>query len=158
MIDAFGYRANIGIILLNANTHVFWAKRVGEPKWQFPQGGMQQGESLEHALFRELYEEIGLREHDVDVLACTKEWLRYQLPMAVLNPSRGFKGQKQRWFLLASKQQDASIDLNTYDPCEFDQWRWVSYWYPLAAVVPFKRAVYRQALTELLPFAPSMRQ
>ena len=54
MIDPDGYRPNVGIILLNASGHVFWARRVGRDGWQFPQGGMRSDETPLEAMYREL--------------------------------------------------------------------------------------------------------
>ena len=102
MIDSEGFRANVGIMLANARGEVLWARRVGQDAWQFPQGGIQQGESPQQALFRELEEEIGLTAKDVEIIATTRGWLRYRLPQRLLR--RDSKplcvGQKQKWFLL----------------------------------------------------------
>jgi putative (di)nucleoside polyphosphate hydrolase len=80
MIDPDGYRPNVGIILLNAHGHVFWARRIGRDGWQFPQGGMRSDETPIEAMYRELEEETGLRPQHVEVLGATPGWLRYRLP------------------------------------------------------------------------------
>ncbi|MEM7220763.1 MAG: RNA pyrophosphohydrolase [Pseudomonadota bacterium] len=81
MIDADGYRPNVGIIIANTAGRVLWARRVGGgDAWQFPQGGVDDNEDVEHALYRELHEEVGLTSDDVRILARTKGWLRYRLP------------------------------------------------------------------------------
>lgn len=153
MIDSEGFRSNVGIIIANAQGELLWARRVGQDAWQFPQGGINQGESPEQALFRELQEEVGLTEKDVEVLACTRGWLRYRLPQRLLR--RDSKplciGQKQKWFLLRMLSADDSVSFDSDHKPEFDQWRWVSYWYPLDQVVAFKKEVYRRALKELAP-------
>ena len=61
MIDVDGYRSNVGIIICNKNGQVLWAKRYGQHSWQFPQGGIKEGETPEAAMYRELYEEVGLK-------------------------------------------------------------------------------------------------
>ena len=151
MIDSEGFRANVGIMIANAKGELLWARRVGQDAWQFPQGGIQEGESAEQALFRELKEEVGLTEKDVEVVACTRGWLRYRLPQRLLR--RDAKplciGQKQKWFLLRMLADDAEIRFDSDEQPEFDSWQWVSYWYPLGQVIPFKREVYRRALKEL---------
>ncbi|MBK8188066.1 MAG: RNA pyrophosphohydrolase [Cellvibrio sp.] len=153
MIDADGFRPNVGIILTNSVGQLLWARRVGgQDAWQFPQGGINEHESPEEALFRELYEEVGLRPADVKLLASTRGWLRYRLPdRMVRHHSQPLCiGQKQRWFLLRLLSDDTAVKLNNQvDKPEFDEWRWVSYWYPLGKVVTFKRDVYRRALKEL---------
>ncbi len=151
MIDKAGYRAGIGIILVNDARRLFLAKRIGMVSaWQFPQGGMQMGETPRDAMFRELKEEVGLNPTDVEVLACTRHWLRYRLPRQLVR--QGNKplciGQKQKWFLLRLANPDAKIDFHITDEPEFDSSRWVSYWYPLQHVVSFKRRVYLSAMRE----------
>ncbi len=151
MIDSEGFRPNVGIILANENGQVLWAKRIGHNAWQFPQGGIQQGESPEQALYRELREEVGLLPEHVQIIAQTKGWLRYRLPHRYIRAGSDpvCIGQKQKWFLLKLNASSKHIQLDLSDPAEFDEWCWVSYWYPLGQVVNFKRDVYRRALMEL---------
>ncbi len=153
VIDAEGFRPNVGIMLANARGELLWARRVGQSGWQFPQGGIQQDESPEDALFRELKEEVGLHPGDVDVLASTRGWLRYRLPQRLIRQDQHpvCIGQKQKWFLLKMLSDDEQVSFDNDCKPEFDSWRWVSYWYPLGQVVSFKREVYRRALKELAP-------
>lgn len=151
MLDKEGYRPNVGIVLLNARNEVFWGKRVRQHSWQFPQGGIKFGESPEQAMFRELYEEIGLQAEQVRIVGRTRDWLRYQVPEQWMRRElRGnYRGQKQIWFLLRLMGRDCDVCLRRSEKPEFDAWRWHPYWVPLDAVVEFKRDVYQQALTEL---------
>jgi len=154
VIDADGYRPNVGIILSNGEGRLLWARRIGQDAWQFPQGGIRAQETPEEALFRELGEEIGLSAEHVEILACTKKWLRYQLPERYIrrNAHPVCIGQKQIWFMLRMLGDDEDVRLDCSDKPEFDRWRWVDYWYPLRKVVPFKRNVYQRALHEFAPF------
>tara|TARA_A100001037_G_scaffold48109_1_gene39933 strand:+ start:7714 stop:8217 length:504 start_codon:yes stop_codon:yes gene_type:complete len=156
MVDADGFRPNVGIVLSNSLGQVLWARRVGgRDAWQFPQGGINEDETVEQALFRELAEEVGLGAADVEILARTQGWLRYRLPRHMRrHNTRGFQGQKQKWFLLRMLCDDQAVQVNATAKPEFDDWRWVSYWYPLDQVVPFKRQVYRRALKELALHVP----
>lgn len=151
MIDAEGYRLNVGIILSNDEGRVFWARRAGMRSWQFPQGGIKVDEDPDAAMFRELYEEVGLERQYVEIIARTKGWLRYQLPERFIR-RRSYPlciGQKQIWYILRLTGAEANIRLDCSERPEFDRWCWVDYWHPLSDVVYFKREVYRQALSEL---------
>ena len=152
-IDAEGFRANVGIILVNADDKLMLGGRVGAKGWQFPQGGMLEGESPVEAMYRELQEEGGLAPTDVEILGVTRGWLRYRLPKRMIRRHSHpiCIGQKQKWFLLELLGDEMAVDLNQTGKPEFDHWRWVSYWFPLNKVVDFKREVYRRALTELAP-------
>lgn len=156
MIDEEGFRANVGIVLVNEDGRVFWGKRIGQDAWQFPQGGIREDETPEQALFRELEEEIGLRAEHVNVLGCTRGWLRYRLPQRFVRRHRRpvCIGQKQKWYLLTLQAPEARLCFDTTDKPEFDGWRWVNYWQPVREVVFFKRVVYRKALRELAPLWP----
>lgn len=156
MIDEEGFRANVGIVLVNEDGRVFWGKRIGQDAWQFPQGGIREDETPEQALFRELEEEIGLRAEHVNVLGCTAGWLRYRLPQRFVRRYRRpvCIGQKQKWYLLTLQAPEARLCFDTTDKPEFDGWRWVDYWQPVREVVFFKRVVYRKALRELAPLWP----
>ena len=100
LVDKAGYRLNVGIILTNTSGRVFWGKRQGQDAWQFPQGGMTPDETPQQALFRELHEEIGLEECDVEILGVTKRWLKYKLPKQYLRHGSTplVIGQKQNGF------------------------------------------------------------
>ena len=154
MLDREGYRPNVGIILCNARNEVFWGKRIREHSWQFPQGGIKRGESPAQAMFRELYEEVGLKPEHVRILGRTKGWLRYEVPMQWIKREwRGsYKGQKQIWFLLRLVGRDNDLCLRATNKPEFDAWRWNDYWVPLESVIEFKRSVYEMALNELVRF------
>tara|TARA_R110001592_G_scaffold101249_1_gene286499 strand:+ start:2780 stop:3265 length:486 start_codon:yes stop_codon:yes gene_type:complete len=160
MIDSRGFRPNVGIIICNSRGQLLWAKRIGQDAWQFPQGGIRHGERLQHALFRELKEEVGLDPEDVEIISSTKGWLYYQLPKNLIRQHSNpvCIGQKQKWYLLGLRAPEDKIDLISNNTPEFDDWQWVSFWYPLSQVIDFKREVYRQALKELVvPLNQSLR-
>ena len=156
MIDKEGYRPNVAIVILNDNDKVLWAKRVAEDAWQFPQGGINEGESLEEAMYRELMEEVGLGPNHVKILGKTKDWLRYEVPKQWVrrDGASRYKGQKQIWFLLKFVGNDSDVLLTNSDKPEFDSWRWDDFWSPLKQVIDFKREVYEKALNELSTYIP----
>lgn len=151
MIDKEGYRANVGIIVCNNHKKVLWAKRANEDAWQFPQGGINEGESPEEAMFRELKEEVGLDPSNVEIIARTKDWLRYDVPKNWIRRDwrDRYKGQKQIWFLLRLTGKDSDVSLKNTKKPEFDAWRWDNFWSPIDQIIDFKRDVYEQALKEL---------
>ena len=148
IIDKQGYRLNIGIIVINDDNKVLWAQRCNQQAWQFPQGGVQDNESLEEAMYRELHEELGLTADDVEILDSTPSLLKYRLPSKLIRKDQKplCIGQKQKWYLLKIVSPDSHVNLSLYPKPEFDQWQWVPYWYPLRYVISFKREVYRKAL------------
>jgi putative (di)nucleoside polyphosphate hydrolase len=154
MIDQDGYRLGVGFILQQASTErlgkILLAERLGKPgAWQFPQGGIQPNERPIEAMYRELYEELGLQPEDVVILKESGDWHRYELPDAyqIIEGER-VKGQTQRWFLLKLMSDDHRINLSSTDVQEFGAWRWANYWEILDTVVEFKRALYQAVLTE----------
>jgi putative (di)nucleoside polyphosphate hydrolase len=151
VIDADGYRANVGIVLMRNDGRVFLGRRTGGRGWQFPQGGMREGEDPDGALLRELKEEVGLDADDVTVEGRTERWLRYRLPPRYVrrNQQPVCVGQKQRWFLLRLAREKPAFRFDHTSEPEFDQWRWADYWEPVREVIYFKRPVYLRALHEL---------
>jgi len=150
-IDSHGFRANVGIVLMQPDGRVFLGHRVGGNGWQFPQGGVLEGESLEQAMYRELHEEIGLQPQHVQVLGITKRWLCYRLPERYLRREQVplCVGQKQRWYLLMSHNGQPEFRFDMTPAPEFAGWRWSNFWEPVREVVYFKRRIYNRALHEL---------
>lgn len=150
-IDEEGFRANVGIILTDATGKLLLGGRVSNKGWQFPQGGMLVGEDPAVAMYRELQEEIGLQQHDVELLGVTRDWIRYRLPNKYVR--RHSKplciGQKQRWFMLQMNCPTDKLRFDLGNEAEFDRVRWVDFWRPVNEVIYFKRRVYAQALHEL---------
>jgi len=112
------FRPNVGIVLLNQKNQVFWGKRIRTHSWQFPQGGIDRGETPEQAMFRELHEEVGLQPEHVSIVARTRDWLRYEVPdRYIRRDARGhYKGQKQIWFLLQLAGQRLGLEPARHRP------------------------------------------
>ena len=151
MLDKDGFRPNVAIVITNHKNQVFCGKRIREHSWQFPQGGINPGESPEEAMYRELHEEVGLRSEHVVILGRTRDWLRYEVPSTwVKREWRGnYRGQKQIWYLLRLVGRDSDLNLRADSKPEFDAWRWNDFWVDLDGVIEFKRDVYKRALNEL---------
>lgn len=154
--DSGAYRPNVGVVVFNAAGRVWLGRRAksrAPHNWQFPQGGVDDGEDLEHAARRELEEETGIRS--VHLLARTSDWVAYDFPPDAHGSkvARGFKGQRQIWFAFRFAGRDSEVALNAHPPAEFDQWRWAKLKEAAKLIVPFKREVYLHVAETFAPFA-----
>lgn len=151
MIDPEGYRLNVGIVIANADNKLLWGKRAAKSSgWQFPQGGISEGEQTIDAMYRELKEELGLAASDVELISESKQWLSYDLPEQFrrYHSKPLCVGQKQRWFLLRLISPESSIKFDQCRRPEFVSYKWIDYWYAADHVIDFKMSVYRDMLTE----------
>ena len=141
------------MIIINNDGRFWLGKRIGTEAWQFPQGGFEDNENSENAMYRELYEEIGLKHSDVLILGKTKDWLKYDLPKKYQRKTNNqlCVGQKQIWFLLRLITKDSNINLLCSEKPEFDSWKWVDKAEPLKMVIDFKKNVYVEAINQLIP-------
>lgn len=142
------YRPCVGVMLVNRANHAFVGKRIDNKEgdfWQMPQGGIDKGENPGDAVLRELWEETGARERDVDIVDRLPGELFYDLPDELKGKLWGGKyvGQRQTWYLARFSGSDADIDLEAHDPPEFCEWKWVEPRLLPELIVPFKRDVYR---------------
>ena len=156
MKNTENYRPNVAIIILNKEGQILWCKRKDGNGWQFPQGGLDKGESPLEAVYRETQEEVGLERNDLRIIKETKEWFNYKVPEERLPKyfrfeNSKFIGQTQKWFLAEILCEDSRINLNASSPIEFVDWTWSSYWHPLNGGVDFKKATYRKVLNNFLP-------
>lgn len=152
MTSDLPYRPCVGIMLINSDGRIFTAERIDMPgAWQMPQGGVDEGESLDAAAFRELEEETSLPASAVSLVKQTKDWITYDLPEHLVGKVWGgrFRGQKQHWFLLRLRGEEDLINLETEHP-EFSRWKWSSAEELVSEIVPFKRDVYQTVVKELL--------
>ena len=126
-----------------------WARRYGQYSWQFPQGGINPGEAPEQAMYRELYEEVGLSPEHVKIIAVSKQWLRYKLPAKLVRHDHTpiCIGQKQKWFLLKLTAPDASVNLMASGHPDLIIGVGSAFG-TIRQVVSFKRDVYRKVMHE----------
>lgn len=152
--DDLPYRPCAGIMLANRAGLVFVGQRLDNPgdAWQMPQGGIDDGEDPEAAAFRELSEETGLLPHHVDLLARSREEYFYDLPPELQGNIWGgqWRGQRQWWFLMRFKGDEADINIATHHP-EFSRWKWAEAQELPHLIVPFKKRIYEALVAEFGP-------
>ena len=141
------YRPNVAAIILSssypAKCEIFIASRIDvEDAWQFPQGGIDNGETPKQALFRELKEEIGTNE--IEIISKYPDWVSYDFPPAVAQKMSPFDGQTQKYFLVKLKK-GAKIDIKTELP-EFSEYKFVKSENLNDYITFFKRTVYKKVL------------
>ena len=149
------YRKGVGIFLLNKKNQLWVGKRFDYKNeyWQMPQGGIDELESPEKAMKRELMEETGLNKN-YKIISKTNSWLEYKLPQNLVNEVWGGKyvGQKQIWFACRFLGNDNQIDIEKFNKPEFCEWRWINPKDCLDLVVPFKKILYRKILKNFNSF------
>jgi putative (di)nucleoside polyphosphate hydrolase len=158
-----GYRPCVGITVINPQGLVWVGRRAdagGDAEgrgawWQMPQGGIDGGEDPAEAAKRELFEETGMRS--VRILGQTGDWLRYDLPPALVGNAWGgrYKGQEQKWFAMRFQGDESEISITppAGHKAEFTQWRWVPISEVTGLIVPFKRDVYLKVVEAFTRFA-----
>ena len=140
------YRPGVGAVVFARDGRVLVGRRPGiaHESWQFPQGGIDQGETPREALLREVAEEIGTDQ--VAIVAECADWLSYDLPSEYADRLCGgkYRGQRQKWFALRFTGEDDDIRLDAHHPPEFDAWRWVRLSEAPAFIIDFKRPIYER--------------
>ncbi|SLN39872.1 RNA pyrophosphohydrolase [Roseovarius albus] len=150
-IEKLPYRPCVGVMLVNQANEVFVGQRLDNdaPAWQMPQGGVDPGEEPQDAALRELWEETRVSAELVTVLAQSEGWIPYDLPHDLVPKiwKGRYRGQEQKWFLLRFHGVDSDVNIQTDHP-EFSEWRWLPARDLVDNIVPFKRAVYEQVVSE----------
>ena len=144
------YRRNVGIMILNEKNEILVGKRLDHPSgfWQMPQGGIDDNENPEEAVWREMKEEIGT--NNAELIKMSSQWVNYEIPQDTLDklPWGGkYVGQTQKWFVFRFTGQDSDINVGTENP-EFSEWKWATFSSLADNIVPFKRSVYKKILEE----------
>ena len=144
------YRKCVGIMILNNNKEILVGKRLDHPSgfWQMPQGGIDENENPEEAVWREMMEEIGTNK--AKLLKVSSQWINYDIPSETLKTlpwGHKYIGQTQKWFAFQFTGEENDINVGTVNP-EFSEWKWTKINLIVDEIVPFKRDVYSTILKE----------
>jgi putative (di)nucleoside polyphosphate hydrolase len=153
MNDLSRHRPNVGVVLFHPDGRVWYGRRAGPPdpyNWQFPQGGVDEGEDYEVAARRELAEETGVVS--IEPLASIEPWIAYDFPPGIpARPGQDWVGQKQKWFAFRFTGVETEIRLDRHEEVEFEAWRWGPLEEAPDLVIPFKRDAYKQVVAAFAP-------
>ncbi len=144
------YRKCVGMMILNSTNKILVGRRIDHPSgyWQMPQGGIDENEIPENAVWREMEEEIGTT--NAKLIGKSTKWLKYEIPIETLKTlpwGEKYIGQIQKWFVFRFIGSDSEINVDTVNP-EFSEWKWAQYDTMVNNIVPFKRKIYAQVIEE----------
>ncbi len=146
------YRKCVGMMILNSENKILVGRRLDHPSgyWQMPQGGIDDNEKPEEAVWREMMEEIGTNNAKLNKIS--SQWISYEIPEETLKHlpwGKTYIGQTQKWFIFTFTGNDKDINVETQNP-EFSEWKWIDHKELIENAVPFKRKVYKTILDEFV--------
>ena len=144
------YRRCVGMMILNNIKEILVGRRLDHPSgfWQMPQGGIDENENPEEAVWREMMEDIGTNK--AKLLKVSSQWINYDIPSETLKTlpwGHKYIGQTQKWFAFQFTGEENDINVGTVNP-EFSEWKWTKINLIVDEIVPFKRDVYSTILKE----------
>jgi len=145
------FRGNVGAVIIDEVGKVLAFERDDQSgAWQFPQGGLEAGEEPNEAVYREIWEETGIKKASLELLAVHPEWLAYEIPAELRKG--GARGQVQKWFLFRFHGNENEIDLLNAVETEFKAWKWTTIQDLIKEIFHFRWPTYKKVCAEFAPF------
>lgn len=142
------YRPNVGVMVINKAGKVLVCQRTDvdakDLPWQMVQGGIDDGETVLEAAYRELREETDIHKEDVEVVEVWDEFQYYDYPINLITPYNETIGQKQKWLVVKYLKDDNSIDLKKAIEKEFNDYKWVKMAEAIELIWKPKKPIYRR--------------
>lgn len=142
----FFYRPNVAGLILNKRNQVLLVapSRLKYLAWQFPQGGVDRGESEDAAIKREMREELGTDK--LEILKRVPNFHSYDWPKWA-QCAQCYKGQRQTLYILRFTGEDKDFDLEK--DIELKAFKWVSADQLLNNVDKVRRPMAEKSIVEL---------
>ena len=145
------YRPNVCLLILNSKNEIFLGLRDGtEDHWQFPQGGIDTGESVENAAMREFQEELGVDAGSGTLLEILSAQHTYDFDTPRPYGGETYKGQTQKYAVIRFVGDDTKIKLHEVEEPEFSQFKWTPISAAISLAHPIRREGYERAIRELM--------
>lgn len=145
------YRPNVGMVVFNQDGKLLVGERYQfQGAWQFPQGGIDEGEEPDKAALRELYEEVGISKPEL--VAIYPEWIFYDFPpnLKLYGKMADYKGQMQKWYLYYWNHPASNCNLDIHER-EFKQVQFMEWDLIQNSIVEFKKDVYKRLESDFKP-------
>ena len=138
------FRVGVGAVIINSQGKIMAFQRAdNHGAWQLPQGGLNEGEEYIEGMFREVYEETGIKKENLQLLGEYPEWLAYELPKDIWERKR-FRGQVHKWYLLKFTGDERKINLKKAKDNEFKAWKWMTFAELAEETLPFKKRIFQR--------------
>ena len=152
------YRDAVGIMVVNPKQKIWLGYRAWTQKskyhWQMPQGGIDEGETPEQAAWREMFEETGMTREVCQLIYESQNWYTYDI---LPKTKRQIDGERQKWFLFLFTGSNKNINLKIQKKPEFIRFRWAEPEKAPHLIIPFKKQVYEDVLSEFLPIIEKLK-
>ncbi|MEQ8160526.1 MAG: RNA pyrophosphohydrolase, partial [Smithellaceae bacterium] len=144
------FRAGVGAVIIDNNGLILALERADKSgAWQLPQGGIELDEEPIRAAIREIDEETGIIESDLELVDAYPEPLVYELPVKNRSEKTG-RGQVQYWFLF--RFHGNADNIHAKRGSEFKDSKWMLFQNLLQVTVDFRKPIYQKLINRFAPY------